>query len=176
MAKSKTTTTTTKTSKRKRSDQNEAEQVPALATAPAALSVQASGGLLKGDLPEPDDSDEEGLPEIALSGSEAEDEDGDDEDDDSENTPDEEEDPSESDSGSDRDDQDDFVHGAETLVHVPFPVAKVITSTITGQPKRVYPEIEPDYDSDSSTEDVRKSLVHFAVVVERELIWTKAGS
>ena len=35
-----------------------------------------------------------------------------------------------------------------------FPKAKVITSEITGQPKKVYPEIEPEYDSDSSTEDV----------------------
>ncbi|GJJ07346.1 Ribosome bioproteinsis protein erb1 [Clathrus columnatus] len=30
---------------------------------------------------------------------------------------------------------------------------KTIISEITGQPKRVYPPIEPDYDSDSSTED-----------------------
>ena len=36
-----------------------------------------------------------------------------------------------------------------------FPKAKTVISDITGQPKRVYPEIEPDYDSDSSTEDVR---------------------
>ncbi|KAI0313825.1 BOP1NT-domain-containing protein [Amylostereum chailletii] len=34
-----------------------------------------------------------------------------------------------------------------------FPKAKTIISHITGQPKKVYPEIEPDYDSDSSTED-----------------------
>ncbi|CCM02832.1 uncharacterized protein FIBRA_04944 [Fibroporia radiculosa] len=34
-----------------------------------------------------------------------------------------------------------------------FPKPKTIVSDITGQPKRVYPEIEPDYDSDSSTED-----------------------
>ena len=38
-----------------------------------------------------------------------------------------------------------------------FPKAKTIVSDITGQPKRVYPEIEPDYDSDSSTEDVRSA-------------------
>lgn len=31
---------------------------------------------------------------------------------------------------------------------------KAIISDITGRPKRVYPNIEPDYDSDSSTEDV----------------------
>ncbi|KAH9963180.1 ribosome biogenesis protein ERB1 [Russula dissimulans] len=34
-----------------------------------------------------------------------------------------------------------------------FPRAKTIISDITGQPKKVYPEIEPNYDSDSSTED-----------------------
>ncbi|KAG5221044.1 Ribosome biogenesis protein [Salix suchowensis] len=34
-----------------------------------------------------------------------------------------------------------------------FPKPKTIVSDITGRPKRVYPEIEPDYDSDSSTED-----------------------
>ncbi|KAH9045673.1 NUC169 domain-containing protein [Lactarius pseudohatsudake] len=31
--------------------------------------------------------------------------------------------------------------------------AKTVISDITGQPKKIYPEIEPDYDSDSSTED-----------------------
>ena len=31
---------------------------------------------------------------------------------------------------------------------------KNVVSDITNQPKLVYPEIEPDYDSDSSTEDV----------------------
>jgi ribosome biogenesis protein ERB1 len=35
-----------------------------------------------------------------------------------------------------------------------FPKSKTIISDITGQPKTIYPEIEPDYDSDSSTEDV----------------------
>ncbi|TFY72476.1 hypothetical protein EVG20_g512 [Dentipellis fragilis] len=34
-----------------------------------------------------------------------------------------------------------------------FPKSKTVISDITGQPKKVYPEIEPDYDSDSSTED-----------------------
>ena len=42
-----------------------------------------------------------------------------------------------------------------------FPKSKTVISDITGQPKRVYPDIEPDYDSDSSTEDVR-DLVHHA--------------
>lgn len=35
-----------------------------------------------------------------------------------------------------------------------YPKPKLITSEITGEPKKVYPEIEPGYDSDSSTEDV----------------------
>lgn len=46
-----------------------------------------------------------------------------------------------------------------------FPKPKTIISDITGHPKRVYPEIEPDYDSDSSTEDVSVTLaafVHFS--------------
>ena len=41
-----------------------------------------------------------------------------------------------------------------------FPKAKVVISDITGEPKKIYPEIEPDYDSDSSTEDVSASPVH----------------
>ncbi|KIJ56526.1 hypothetical protein M422DRAFT_197467 [Sphaerobolus stellatus SS14] len=34
-----------------------------------------------------------------------------------------------------------------------YPTPKAIISKITGQPKLVYPHIEPNYDSDSSTED-----------------------
>lgn len=37
-----------------------------------------------------------------------------------------------------------------------FPESKVVVSDITGQKKIVYPEIEPDYDSDSSTEEVSR--------------------
>ncbi|KAK7060306.1 Ribosome biogenesis protein erb1 [Paramarasmius palmivorus] len=47
----------------------------------------------------------------------------------------------------DEDDDEDFEE------HHVFPQAKTVVSKITGQPKRVYPDIEPDYDSDSSTED-----------------------
>ena len=39
-----------------------------------------------------------------------------------------------------------------------FPKPKNVVSDITNQPKLVYPEIEPDYDSDSSTEDVSSYL------------------
>ena len=47
----------------------------------------------------------------------------------------------------------DAESSSDEELHI-FPKAKTIISNITGQPKRVYPEIEPDYDSDSSTEDV----------------------
>ncbi|EKM59698.1 uncharacterized protein PHACADRAFT_158105 [Phanerochaete carnosa HHB-10118-sp] len=46
--------------------------------------------------------------------------------------------------------EDEF---SDASIH-PFPKAKTVVSGITGQPKRVYPPIEPDYDSDSSTEDI----------------------
>jgi ribosome biogenesis protein ERB1 len=36
-----------------------------------------------------------------------------------------------------------------------FPKGEVVISNVTGQPKRNYPEIDPVYDSDSSTEEVR---------------------
>jgi ribosome biogenesis protein ERB1 len=39
-----------------------------------------------------------------------------------------------------------------------FPKAKTVVSEITKQPKLVYPEIEPEYDSDSSTEEVSKTI------------------
>jgi ribosome biogenesis protein ERB1 len=62
------------------------------------------------------------------------------------------------DSGSeDEDDKDDASDSDldfdDEDLHI-FPKAKTIISNITGQEKRVYPEIEPEYDSDSSTEDV----------------------
>ena len=49
--------------------------------------------------------------------------------------------------------------GSDSDLHI-FPESKTVVSQITGQPKRVYPEIEPDYDSDSSTEDVRLLFIH----------------
>lgn len=66
-----------------------------------------------------------------------------------EESPGEDEDDSESE-GKEQDDED-----ASSDDFRIFPKAKTVISDITGQPKRVYPEIEPDYDSDSSTEDVR---------------------
>ncbi|OBZ77104.1 Ribosome biogenesis protein ERB1 [Grifola frondosa] len=50
------------------------------------------------------------------------------------------------------DDEDESEEDTDDDLHI-FPRARTIVSNITGQPKRVYPPIEPDYDSDSSTED-----------------------
>lgn len=38
-----------------------------------------------------------------------------------------------------------------------YPEPKIVESDITGMPKKMYPEIEPNYDSDSSTEEVRRT-------------------
>ncbi|KAF7792802.1 hypothetical protein EIP86_003901 [Pleurotus ostreatoroseus] len=95
-----------------------------------------------------DDGEVDEFPEIdTRSDSEEEDEEydegGEDEDEDEdEDEEDEEEDEEESETDVDFDDE-----------IRPFPKPKTIVSDITGQPKRVYPPIEPDYDSDSSTED-----------------------
>jgi ribosome biogenesis protein ERB1 len=51
------------------------------------------------------------------------------------------------------DERDDEGAESDDSLHI-FPKAKVVVSEITRQPKTVYPEIEPDYDSDSSTEEV----------------------
>ncbi|KAF9263625.1 BOP1NT-domain-containing protein [Marasmius fiardii PR-910] len=50
-------------------------------------------------------------------------------------------------------DVDDEEEDTDLEDHHVFPQAKEIISDITGQPKRMFPEIEPAYDSDSSTED-----------------------
>ncbi|KZP24665.1 ribosome biogenesis protein ERB1 [Athelia psychrophila] len=52
----------------------------------------------------------------------------------------------------DEEEEESASSDADSDLHI-FPESKTIISGITGQPKRVYPEIEPDYDSDSSTED-----------------------
>lgn len=79
-----------------------------------------------------DDGEVEEFPEINASSSEEDEEDEDEED-------------GEESEGENSNDTDDLS---------PFPKPKTIISDITGQPKRVYPAIEADYDSDSSTEDV----------------------
>lgn len=55
------------------------------------------------------------------------------------------------------DDGDGSENGSEASTegsHFASYRSKTVISKITGQPKQVYPPIEPDYDSDSSTEDV----------------------
>lgn len=67
---------------------------------------------------------------------------------------------SEDDSEEEEEDEDDEGNESEDITTEDddelniFPKSKSIISKITGQPKTVYPEIEPEYDSDSSTEDV----------------------
>jgi hypothetical protein len=144
------------TTKRKRATKESLEDAVSAASLLESKSDGAVGAILNEDDALPDIVDEESegeetfgeaADEAISDDAEDEEEEGDDEDQD---TPDEEED----DSDSDLDDEDDFLDGAEDL-RPPFPVPKTIVSDITGRPKRVYPEIEPDYDSDSSTEEVR---------------------
>jgi ribosome biogenesis protein ERB1 len=92
--------------------------------------------------PESDDGDYEEFPEInAASDTEDEEDDG------------EEDDEDEEEEGYSSD-----ASGSDAKLPI-FPKAKVVISDITGEPKKVYPEIEPDYDSDSSTEDVSTSTI-----------------
>ena len=51
-----------------------------------------------------------------------------------------------------------FAADDATLRRGLIPEVKNEISDITGAPKRVYPPIEPDYDSDSSTEDASPFL------------------
>ncbi len=94
-------------------------------------------------------NDKESSDEEADSFPELDDDDSEEEDDKDDNDPNDDEDASESSSsGTSLEDQDTREPG-------PFPLPKVVISDITGEPKRVYPPIDPEYDSDSSTEDVR---------------------
>ena len=90
--------------------------------------------------PESDDGDYEEFPEIDAAS-------------DTEDEEDEETDEDEDEGGED---YSSDTSGSDRKLPI-FPKAKVVISDITGEPKKVYPEIEPDYDSDSSTEDVSMS-------------------
>lgn len=83
---------------------------------------------------------------------------------DSEYEEDEEEDGEEEEDTEDTENEGANESGAESddSLHV-FPKAKTIISKITKQPKTVYPEIEPNYDSDSSTEDVCNKIFYIHV-------------
>lgn len=58
----------------------------------------------------------------------------------------------EDESEEDEDPSEEGDSGSDSAIHI-FPRVKSTISNITGRPKRVYPEIEPDYESDSSIED-----------------------
>jgi len=64
----------------------------------------------------------------------------------------------ESDDENGDEDTDENGDSEPESLHI-FPKAKTVISDITKHPKIVYPEIEPDYDSDSSTEEVSPSFV-----------------
>jgi ribosome biogenesis protein ERB1 len=121
-------------------------KAPAPISAPKGEAFSSAGALEmlsedeKDEEPESDDGDYEEFPEIDTA-SDTENEGNDYEE---ESDEDEEEDSFSSSSGSD-----------EKLPI--FPKAKVVISDITGEPKKVYPEIDPNYDSDSSTEEVSTS-------------------
>lgn len=137
------------------------EQVPIPAAFPhdVGLDMQSEDEGEEGDAEgSEDDGEVDEFPEIdARSDSEDEEgggSEGDEEsevEEDSDDGDEDEEEDGDSDSELDTDDDD---------LHI-YPKPKTVISDITGQPKRVYPEIEPDYDSDSSTEDVRSQSYIF---------------
>jgi ribosome biogenesis protein ERB1 len=98
---------------------------------------------------EESESDHESFPELDTRG------DSEDETSDEGNDP-EEHDGSSSSSYLLEDSEDEVDVSQDDAVKI-GPQATTIVSKITGRPKRVYPEIVPDYDSDSSTEDVCSS-------------------
>lgn len=65
----------------------------------------------------------------------------------------EDEEDEEDEAGQDAFEEDTDDGASDDSLHI-FPKAKIVQSDITGEPKKVYPEIEPEYDSDSSTEEV----------------------
>ncbi|KAJ1311022.1 hypothetical protein OPQ81_009528 [Rhizoctonia solani] len=130
------------------------------------MAAKANGGLTNGKvLPkkrkEVDEEDEEqlgaSLDMPVASDSEGE-QDGDESDGEADEFPEidtrssSEEEDSESDEPDHSEEEETSSSDAESNGPIPLG-GKVITSEITGQPKRIYNPIEPDYDSDSSTED-----------------------
>ncbi|KAG9009803.1 Ribosome biogenesis protein erb1 [Tulasnella sp. JGI-2019a] len=116
------------------------------------MSKKVNGLVIGGAVEEDDDEAVDEFPEIN-SQSDDEETGSDDED--------EDEDADEEGSESDETSPDEDVNGAKQAQgrnfdeRTPgiFPKAKIVTSDITGEAKKTYPEIEPDYNSDSSTED-----------------------
>jgi len=77
----------------------------------------------------------------------------------SDTSSDEEEEEEEEEEGGEHDTDDTEVDEQYGVDGEPPLDGKTIISKITGRPKRVYPEIDPEYDSDSSTEEVRQPIL-----------------
>ena len=141
--------------KRKAAPEEEAPAAPPPAAFPQNVGLEMGSedeGEDGGDVS--DDGEVDAFPEIdARSDTDDEDYEDDGEDD--------SEDEDEEDEGEEDEEDEDYENGSDDDLHI-FPKAKTVISDITGQPKRVYPEIEPDYDSDSSTEDVRTFIEYTA--------------
>jgi len=108
------------------------------------LSDEEAGGSIDSD-----DGQLEEFPEIDVA-SDSEEEDESDEQSDGESY----------DDDADDDEEEEEEESDDSEIHL-FPKSDHVISDITGKPKRVYPEIVPDYDSDSSTEDVSNSFIAF---------------
>ena len=135
-----------KNNKKRKQTDKEQEALPA----PAFVQLEMLTDEEEADEVSSDDGEAEEFPEINAD-SDTEEENRDTEDD--------KEDLSDEDEHSDDTESEDDSDSSDTSLHI-FPKAKTVISNITGQRKVVYPDIDPEYDSDSSTEDVRLSLVY----------------
>ena len=143
-----------KKTSRKRKAQEEEEDPETEETFPKALGGLEIASDDDGEDVKSDDGEVDEFPEIdTRSDSEDADADGDESELDDEDV-DEEDDEDEALEEEEEEDSETDVEEDEIQA---WPKPKTVISDITGQPKRVYPEIEPDYDSDSSTEDVRQA-------------------
>ncbi|KAG8862253.1 hypothetical protein FRB96_001832 [Tulasnella sp. 330] len=116
------------------------------------MSKKVNGLVIGAAREDPDDDEVDEFPEINSQSDTDEEDSGSDE---------EEEDADEGRSESDETSPDEDSDGLKVVDHHDhegrtvgiYPKATIITSGITGESKKTYPEIEPDYNSDSSTED-----------------------
>ncbi|KAL9712471.1 Ribosome biogenesis protein erb1 [Leucoagaricus gongylophorus] len=128
-----------KNNKKRKQTDKEQEALPA----PAFVQLEMLTDEEEADEVSSDDGEAEEFPEINAD-SDTEEENRDTEDD--------KEDLSDEDEHSDDTESEDDSDSSDTSLHI-FPKAKTVISNITGQRKVVYPDIDPEYDSDSSTED-----------------------
>ncbi|KAF8845654.1 BOP1NT-domain-containing protein [Paxillus ammoniavirescens] len=141
MAVAKRGTAAQKKRKERESEEDHKSAFPEAVGLEMMSDEETHGGEDDGDAESDEEVDE--FPEIDA-GSDSESDEGSNEDEEDEDSGDDDEEKGALTSASDSDSGLD--------IHI-FPKAKTIISEVTGHPKRVYPEIEPDYESDSSTED-----------------------